>query len=224
MPSMDQESFPRTIGDALDNLRRGGVVAVPTETVYGLCAQVEDEHAVRRIFFLKGRSLSAPLGVLVESLPRALEWATEIPEVFVALARRCTPGPVTFLLPRKPGALPHICGYSRWVGVRIPAHPLALALLAQCNGALVATSANPHGLPPAVCAAQVRTYFPAHLLPCIVDGGDCTLAISSTIVSYCEEKHCIYVHRQGSLSPQDIGLFSGCTVRGESPLNSSSAC
>lgn len=167
--------------EAIEALRRGEAIGLPTETVYGLAADASNPQAVRRIFALKGRPADHPLIVHVAG-PEALdEWAVEVPEIARALAARFWPGPLTLILRRQPTVPPEVTGGQDTVGLRCPDHPLALALLRKFRGGLAAPSANRFGHVSPTTAAHVHAEF-GEAVPVVLDGGECRVGIESTIV------------------------------------------
>jgi L-threonylcarbamoyladenylate synthase len=172
-----------SIQAAVAALRRGELVGMPTETVYGLAADADNPEAVRRIFALKGRPADHPLIVHIagsEALPR---WARNVPEAARALAEAFWPGPLTLILPRQPGVSDAVTGGQDTVGLRCPAHPLALQLLRAFGGGLAAPSANRFGHVSPTSAGHVRSEFGA-ALPIVLHGGECAVGIESTIVAF----------------------------------------
>ena len=140
-------------------LRRGGVVAYPTEGVYGLGCNPRTARAVHEVLRLKRRSWRQGL-ILIGADWRHLElWVDQSNESAIARARATWPGPYTWLLPARSSTPPWLRGEHDTIAVRITAHPLAAALCRHLQGALVSTSANLHGRPPALGAAQVRRLF-----------------------------------------------------------------
>jgi L-threonylcarbamoyladenylate synthase len=171
-------------------LARGGLVAFPTETVYGLGADADDEAAVRAIFAAKGRPADHPVIVHVLDAAALDAWAREVPASARKLAATFWPGPLTLVLKRAPRAKDVITGGQDTVGLRSPAHPWARALLAAFAGAnrtkaIVAPSANSFGRISPTTAAHVRADLgekPAGKVDLILDGGACPVGIESTIV------------------------------------------
>lgn len=162
-------------------LRAGGVIGLPTETVYGLAADAGNADAVARIFALKGRPADHPLIVHVvgaEQLPR---YARTVPDAARRLAEAFWPGPLTLILLRQPGVPDAVTGGQDTVGLRAPAHPLAQRVLRAFGGALAAPSANRFGRISPTCAEHVRAEF-GDAVPCVLDGGPCAVGIESTIV------------------------------------------
>ncbi|MDR1692003.1 MAG: threonylcarbamoyl-AMP synthase [Oscillospiraceae bacterium] len=147
-------------------LRNGGLVAVPTETVYGLCADASNPEAIRRVFTVKGRDEGKPLPVLVSGPEDAARLCEASPKVLTVI-RRFWPGPLTLVLPLKSGVLPpSVTGGLTTVGLRCSAHPLTLALLKEVGTPLVLTSANLSGQPEPTSAEDVTIPVDA-----VLDGG-----------------------------------------------------
>ena len=195
------EPAAATIEQAVAALRRGELVGMPTETVYGLAADASNPDAVRGIFALKGRPAEHPLIVHLghaDDLPR---WARTVPAAAQALAAAFWPGPLTLILPRQPTVPDAVTGGQDTVGLRCPAHPLALALLRAFGGGLAAPSANRFGHVSPTTAAHVRAEF-GDALPIVLDGGDCAVGIESTIVEFGAAGPRIL--RPGQLSRADI--------------------
>jgi L-threonylcarbamoyladenylate synthase len=173
------------IAQAVEVLKRGGLVAVPTETVYGLAADATNEAAVRAVFAAKGRPADHPVIVHVADANAIDEWACEVPDSARALAAAFWPGPLTLVLKRSPRALDVVTGGQDTVGLRCPAHPWARALLQAFGGALAAPSANRFGHLSPTTAEHVRADLgekPAGAVDLILDGGACPVGIESTIV------------------------------------------
>jgi len=166
-------------------LRRGELVAFPTETVYGLGADARSPAAVARIFAVKGRPATHPLIVHVHDMEAARPLARGWPETALRLAARFWPGPLTLVLRRGTGVPAAVTGGQDTVALRVPAHPVAQALLAAFDGPIAAPSANRHGHVSPTCAAHVRAEFGA-AVPVVLDGGDCAIGLESTIVA-CDE-------------------------------------
>ena len=166
---------------ALEVLRGGGLVAIPTETVYGLAADASDEQAVRRIFAAKGRPADHPLIVHIASAEHLPHWASSVPAAAAVLAGACWPGPLTVLVPKADHVLPVVTGGRPTVGVRVPAHPLTLELLERFGGGLAAPSANRFGKVSPTTADHVRADL-GDLVDYVLDGGPCPVGVESTIV------------------------------------------
>ncbi len=166
---------------AVAALRRGEAVGLPTETVYGLAADALDPAAVARVFALKGRPADHPLIVHLPAGASLTDWARDVPAAAQRLADHYWPGPLTLILKRHARIPDAVTGGQDTVGLRMPSHPLAQAVLAAFGSGLAAPSANRFGHVSPTSAAHVRAEFGA-ALPIILDGGDCELGIESTIV------------------------------------------
>ena len=162
-------------------LRAGGLVAFPTETVYGLGADASNPAAVRRIFEVKGRPATHPLIVHLADAVQLSNWAREVPEHARKLARRFWPGPLTMILRRARGVSDVVTGGQDTVALRVPSHPLALQLLARFGRGIAAPSANRHGRVSATTAEHVRREFGA-AVDYVLDGGATQIGIESTII------------------------------------------
>lgn len=169
---------------AVQLLRQGELVALPTETVYGLGADALNPDAVAKIFAAKGRPSDHPLIVHLADAGQIMTWAREVPKDAIALARAFWPGPLTLILPRRPGHGAAAAGQQDSIGLRCPAHPVAQALLRACVAAgvhgVAAPSANRFGRVSPTTAAHVQDEFGDGLL--VLDGGACAVGIESTIV------------------------------------------
>lgn len=185
MPSPRDRLRSTDVDLALERLRNGGLVAIPTETVYGLAADAARPEAVARIYDVKGRPTDHPLIVHVAEPERLSGWIADWPSAATVLAEACWPGPLTMLLPRGDLAGDHVTGGRPSVGVRIPAHPLTLDLLRRFGGAVAAPSANRFGKVSPTTAHHVVRDLGDRLDPdrdLILDGGACDVGVESTIV------------------------------------------
>ncbi|MFM7253977.1 MAG: L-threonylcarbamoyladenylate synthase [Ilumatobacteraceae bacterium] len=169
------------IETALAALRAGGLVAIPTETVYGLAADADNAGAVRRIFAAKRRPANHPLIVHVADASLLGEWAAEVPPAAAVLADACWPGPLTLLVPRARRVIDAVTGGRPSVGVRVPAHPLTAELLRRFGGGLAAPSANRFGHVSPTTAAHVVDDL-GDVVDVVLDGGPCPVGVESTIV------------------------------------------
>jgi len=168
---------------ALRSLRAGGLVAFPTETVYGLGADAGNPAAVRRIFEVKGRPARHPVIVHLPGAGQLREWAREAPPGALRLAERFWPGPLTLVLPRAPNVSDVVTGGQDTVALRVPAHPVAQQLLAAFRGGIAAPSANRYGRLSPTRAEHVREELGAEV-KVILDGGECQIGLESTIVAF----------------------------------------
>jgi len=195
------------IAEAAAIIRRGGLVALPTETVYGLAADATSDAAVARIYAAKARPKSNPLIAHVTSLDAALGQGNFPADAF-RLAEAFWPGPLTLVVPLAPGAT--ICAASRGgqqnIALRVPAHPVALAVISAAGRPLAAPSANRSGRVSPVTAAHVAREF-AGEIDLILDGGRCSVGLESTIIE-CLEEHPRLL-RPGGIARTDIEAVLG---------------
>jgi L-threonylcarbamoyladenylate synthase len=197
------------IPEAARRLHAGDLVAFPTETVYGLGADAANPAAVAKIFALKGRPGDHPLIVHFADPLAVAQWAREVPPAAMTLAARFWPGPLTIILrksPRVPGA---VTGGQDTVGLRCPAHPVALDLLREFarigSGAVAAPSANRFGHVSPTTAQHVREEFGGDLM--VVDGGACDVGLESTIVDL--SRGAPVLLRPGAITRRDIEAVLG---------------
>jgi L-threonylcarbamoyladenylate synthase len=172
---------PAAIKQAADLLKSGRLVAFPTETVYGLGADAENETAIKALFRAKGRPADHPVIVHLKDKDELDGWSSEVTEEANILANKFWPGPLTIVLKRSDKARDSITGGQDTVAIRIPNHPIALALLAEFGGGLIAPSANRFGHVSPTLAEHVVAEF-GQELPLVLDGGACQVGIESTIV------------------------------------------
>ncbi|MBA9077734.1 L-threonylcarbamoyladenylate synthase [Rufibacter quisquiliarum] len=182
-------------------LTQGDLVAIPTETVYGLAANAYDEAAVVKIFEAKNRPAFDPLIVHTHSMEEVASIAREVPEVAYQLAERFMPGPLTLILPKSEKVPLLVTSGHDSVGVRIPRHPLTLELLKQLPFPLAAPSANPFGYVSPTTAQHVQDQL-GEKLPYIIDGGSCLVGIESTIIRL--DGNEVEVLRLGGLALEEL--------------------
>jgi L-threonylcarbamoyladenylate synthase len=192
------------IDRAIEVLRGGGLVAIPTETVYGLAADASNAAAVQRIFAAKGRPILHPLIVHLASADELAEWAETIPPAAAVLADACWPGPLTLLVPRSARVLDVVTGGRPSVGVRVPAHPMTLDLLTRFGGGLAAPSANRFGRVSPTTAEHVRADL-GDDVDFVLDGGPCPVGVESTIVDCTVDPP--QVLRPGGIPTEDIAML-----------------
>ena len=196
------------IKDAAAALIKGDLVAFPTETVYGLGADATNKAAIGRIYKVKGRPVGHPLIVHISSLGNLDKWARDIPEYAVNLARTFWPGPMTLILPRTDLAKDFITGGQDNVGIRIPSHTLALALLKEFEDqgglGVAAPSANRFGAVSPTTASAVEIELVDYLSESdqILDGGPCSVGVESTIINCTQDKPSIL--RPGAVTKEMI--------------------
>jgi len=172
---------PAVVAAAVRELASGGLVALPTETFYGLAARADDERALARLDGLKGREGAGPLLLLVADGTMAAALARALPPAFAALAAAFWPGPLTLVLPARAGLPAAVRGPTGGVGLRVPGLALPRAIARGLGGAITGTSANRHGVPPATTAAAVAAAFPEGLA-LVLDGGACPGGAPSTLL------------------------------------------
>lgn len=170
-----------TIDQAIATFRQGHLVAIPTETVYGLAADAMNPIAINRIFALKGRPADHPLIVHIADAKQMPIWAIDIPDAANRLADAFWPGPLTFILRKQPGVPLEVTGGQNTIALRCPDNALTLELLQRFDGGLAAPSANRFGRISPTTAEHVRAEFGTDAPP-ILDGGPCDVGIESTIV------------------------------------------
>ena len=168
------------IDQAARHLQAGELVAFPTETVYGLGADASSDKAVAKIFAAKGRPSDHPLIVHVADQAQAHYYAASVPDFAARLMQAYWPGPLTVILPRRQGVAAAAAGGQDSIGLRCPAHPVALAFIKACNTGIAGPSANRFGKVSPTTAQHVRDEFGAALL--VLDGGPCEVGIESSIV------------------------------------------
>jgi L-threonylcarbamoyladenylate synthase len=190
-------------------LREGRLVAFPTETVYGLGANALNAEAVRRIFAAKGRPSTSPLIVHVSSVAMAKRVVSEWPEAAEKLAARYWPGPLTLVLPKSKRVPPEVTAGLDTVGVRMPAHPVALALIRRGRMPLAGPSANKFTQLSPVTAEQVRRGL-GDAVDMVVDGGPCRVGIESTVLSLAGPVPVLL--RPGMVSREQIEALIGPVV------------
>jgi L-threonylcarbamoyladenylate synthase len=183
MTARIEVATPAAIASAAERLRAGDLVAFPTETVYGLGADASNRLAVRRIFAAKGRPPDHPLIVHLADTAHVPRWAREFPEDARALADAFWPGPLTLILPRTIQASDFVTGGEDSVGLRVPSHPVARALLAAFGGGVAAPSANRFGRISPTTAAHVADDL-GDAVSLILDGGASEVGIESTIIAF----------------------------------------
>lgn len=189
-------------------LDQAGVVGFPTETVYGLAARIDLPEAVRRIFTTKERPFFDPLIVHVYSLAQAKTLTSHWGKISEALAGKFWPGPLTLVLPRSENVNPMITSGLESVGIRMPAHTVALEILREVNVPLAAPSANKFGKTSPTKAEHVRSEFSAENV-FVVDGGDCTVGIESTVLLVKENGMIpqLSILRKGAILQSEISNF-----------------
>jgi len=210
------------IHEAVQTLRDGGLVAFPTETVYGLGADAKNPEAIKKIFTAKGRPTNHPLIVhlsapdkfdapQVDWVPIIAPWARDISEDALKLMNVFWPGPLTLVFKKDKTVLNELTGGQDTVAIRAPAHPVAQELLRKFKGGVVAPSANRFGKVSPTRAADVRNEFEGMLDLMILDGGDCEVGIESTIIDVSSGDKPLLL-RPGVITPREIFAKTGVKV------------
>ena len=202
------------LDEAVAVLKRGGLVAFPTETVYGLGADAGNPEAIGKLYAAKGRPADHPVIVHVAGMANLNEWAREVSPVARRLAQRFWPGPLTLILKRAPGVSDAVTGGQDTVGLRIPSHPVAHALLEKFGGGIAAPSANRFGRVSATLAEHVRREF-GDAVDFVFDGGECDVGIESTIVDATGAAPVLL--RPGHITARDIERAAGIALAAPTP-------
>ena len=185
-------------------LREGGLVAVPTETVYGVAANAEDEAAVRRLYDLKNRDPGKPISILVTGMDMAQRYCRSIPSAAYRLAEQYWPGPLTMVLEDREVVPAIVTARTGTLGVRCPDHPLTLAVIEKAGVPLAAPSANPSGEEPARTAGEVLAYFDGRIAA-VADGGPSAMGVASTVLDLTAAEP--RVLREGGISAGELLAF-----------------
>lgn len=194
---------------AADILRSGGVVGIPTETVYGLAANAFDETAVRKIFKAKGRPSDNPLIVHISDTAMIDNIARKIPKEAEKLAEKFWPGPLTMIMPKSDRIPLVTSGGLDTVGIRFPSHPAARKIISLCGLPLAAPSANLSGSPSPTTARRVFEDMDGRI-PAIVDGGECSVGVESTVISF--ENGGVRILRPGGITKEMLEEVVEVTV------------
>jgi L-threonylcarbamoyladenylate synthase len=196
---------PDNIKQAVRLLRAGGVVAFPTDTVYGLGAHGFIASAIEELYVLKRREREKAIALLIAGLDDLRAVAAEVPAVAWRLAEQFWPGPLTLVLPKASAVLDVLTASGQSVAVRMPAHEMALRLIRSLDAPLAATSANLSGEPEAVTARQVEAVF-GDQLRVILDGGRCPGGVASTVVDVTVSP--VLIRRRGPVADEVAALLS----------------
>lgn len=209
MTTRVEEYSLRSVFEAAELLKAGELVAIPTETVYGLAANALDENAVRSIFTAKGRPQDNPLIVHIAELEMLPPLVREIPEIALRLAERFWAGPLTMIFP-KSDVIPSVTsGGLDTVAVRMPESAAARDIIKECGFPLAAPSANLSGKPSPTTAGHVFEDMYGKI-PLIIDGGECRVGVESTVI--CFERGKIHILRPGGITAEMLSEFGEVTV------------
>ncbi|GAB4344325.1 MAG: hypothetical protein Kow0099_23670 [Candidatus Abyssubacteria bacterium] len=192
---------PKFVNEIASLLKKGGVIAYPTDTLYGLGGDAFNPEVIHRIRILKGRSGAKPFPYIIDKVQRLTEWGLRLSDIASAIADRFWPGPVSLVI-RDSGILPsEMLDARRAICVRIPDNRIARSLAGALGGMLVATSANPAGAAAARNAQQAIDYFRGEI-DAVVDGGPAPTTQPSTIVDVTTEK--VVILREGAVPAQNL--------------------
>ncbi len=223
---MSSDSTPlhssAVINEAVQTLRDGGLVAFPTETVYGLGADAKNPEAIKKIFTAKGRPSNHPLIVhlaapdkfdqtQVDWVALLAPWVRDLSEEALKLINAFWPGPLTLVFKKDKGVLNELTGGQDTVAIRAPSHPIAQELLRKFKSGVVAPSANRFGKVSPTSAADVRNEFEGMLDLMVLDGGDCEVGIESTIIDLSSGDKAVLL-RPGAITPSEIFAKTGVKV------------
>jgi L-threonylcarbamoyladenylate synthase len=199
------EPEPHLVSQVVESLQRGDVVAMPTDTFYGLAVDPVNLHAVERIYELKTRAKHKPLSLLIADVSQAYELARNIDSAFDRLAEKFWPGPLTIVV--KAGSkLPlRVTANTGNVALRVPEAPICRAVVSALGLPITATSANLRGLPECTHAARVREQF-GDTIPLIVDGGPTARTVATTIVDLSGGPNSWMILREGAIPTYEIAL------------------
>ena len=200
------------IDAAVARLKEGSLVAMPTETVYGLAGDAMNPLAVRRIYATKGRPAGHPVIVHLSPDADPNEWG-EMTPLARTLAERFWPGPLTLIVKRKPRVPDEVTGGLETVGLRVPSHPVAQTLLSAFGGGLAAPSANRFGRISPTAAHHVQAEFGSEIM--VLDGGPAAVGIESTIIDVSTDKPCLL--RPGAIDQESIEALVGTLGTSNTP-------
>ena len=201
-----KEARAEAISTAVAALKRGDVIAFPTETLYGLGADALNPAAVEKVFQLKGRDAANPIPVLIADREMLVDLVSEIPPLAENLIARFWPGPLTIVLAARRDIPRPLVNAAGGIGVRISSQPIAAELVQALGRPLTATSANPTGKPPARTAQAAREYF-SRQLDIFIDGGTLTSPTGSTVVELVQDS--IKIIREGEIERSQIAHVLG---------------
>ncbi|HSX14203.1 MAG TPA: L-threonylcarbamoyladenylate synthase [Chlamydiales bacterium] len=193
------------IEEAIHFLKNGTPIAFPTETVYGLGAQIVNVEAIDKIFSIKGRPSDNPLIVHVANMDQALQLCHNLPPLFFSLVEKFWPGPLTLVVEKNDSVSSRVAGGLSSIAIRMPAGAIARTLI-EAVGPLAAPSANLSGKPSPTTALDVLEDLNGKI-PFIIDGGDCCFGIESTVLSLLEETPMLL--RPGSITKEELEVFLG---------------
>ena len=209
METLLEKANEASIAKAAELLKQGEIVAIPTETVYGIAASAFDGNAVKKIFEAKGRPQDNPLIVHIDRMEMLDGLVSRVPEGARKLAEAFWPGPLTIIMPRGDKVADEVCAGLDTVAIRMPSHPVARAVIAASGLPLAAPSANLSGSPSPTTAADVLADMDGRI-PLILDGGACSVGVESTVISLAGAQPVLL--RPGYITKEQLEDAMGCTV------------
>lgn len=196
----------RQVEEGISVLKQGGIVAFPTDTVYGLGACATNQQAVERVYEVKGRPQNMALPLLLAHISQISEVAEPVPQIAWLLARNFLPGALTLVLPKSNSVPDFVTAGGETVAVRIPAHPIPVALIDALGAPVIGTSANLSGKPSALTADEVYSQF-GNKIDLVIDGGKCPGGRESTIVDVTGETPVVL--REGAIAFRELEQVCG---------------
>ena len=195
---------------AVEVLKRGGLVAYPTDTLYGLGADAFDENAVRRVYTAKGRGQLKALPLLIDSVDALSIVATDVSHIALDLAARFWPGALTLVLKRSSRVPDAVTGGGDTIALRVPNHPVPRELARRLGAPITGTSANRSGGQDPVTVEEVRDQL-GDAVDLVIDGGDCPGGLTSTVIDVSTERPVLI--RQGAILLDEIEVIAGAIVQ-----------
>jgi len=212
MTSQLSSDIRKQVENCISILRRGGLVAYPTDTLYGLGASAALPEAVGRVYGVKERPRNMPLPLLLADIPGIIDVTDSIPEIALPLINNFFPGALTIVLPASASLPDIITAGGSTVAVRIPAHPVPVALIKGLGAPIVGTSANLSGRPSPLTAGEVNSQL-GDKIDAVIDGGRCPGGKESTVVDVTGEAPVIL--REGAISPDELRRVCGDIIMKE---------
>ncbi len=188
-------TYNNRINHAYNLIKKGKIISFPTETVYGLAADPNNDKAIKKIFIVKNRPTNHPLTINIDSIKKIYFWVKEFPRSAFLLSKYFWPGPLTIIFKKQKNISNLISNNT--IGIRIPNNKLALSLLRKTNG-LISTSANIYNYNSSTNAKEVKNFL-GDKIDYIIDGGNCKIGISSTIID-CSKTNIITILRKGTIN------------------------
>ena len=205
----DSGVLSKSVNRAVGILRRGGVVAAPTDTLYGILANALDERAARKVFAVKMRTAGSPLPIFVSEAADLAKYGRDVPEIAYALADAFWPGKLTIIVPKSDLIPEAVSGGLDTVGMRVPNHAVPREIVAALGAPATATSANLSGTAPLTSAGDVARELGARV-DMVLDGGELAPSAASTVIDATATP--LKILRVGAVAPQTIERMTGAAV------------